>query len=57
MTSQADLVSIQRALDQLLGPGHDFLAAALEHAVQLAAADDLADRALADFPQRLLRLR
>ena len=34
----------------------DFLAARLEHEVEPAAADDFADRALADLAERLLRV-
>ncbi len=49
----AGLVRIERALDQFLGLGRDFLAALLEHEVELAATDDLADGAFGDFLQRL----
>ena len=42
------LVRIERALDQFLGLGRDLLAPLLEHEVELAAADDLADARVGD---------
>ena len=53
MHLDAGVVGADRALDEFLGLRADFLAALLEHEVEAALADDLADRALADLAERL----
>ena len=50
----AGVVGGDRALDEVLGLGADLLPARLEHEVELALPDHLADGALADLAERLL---